>query len=262
MTLHLFYRAAPGGNRKLRPEWFSKWICLATLLRSVEATDRTTAELHFVCDGELPAAVSALMRDFGTVDVLPGLGNSLSYLRVVEAATNVAIRDSDGVYFVEDDYLHVPDAVRILGSAVAELDRRTYLTLYDHPDRYSRTDDLNASGPGARIWGDHHWRRVESTNMTYATTAGTLRDDRHLHWAFARFTKYPHDRALWRTLQGLGSRRAVGWVRGRSQLWSAVPGLATHAELDCLAPLIDWQLAADGARSWLSAAGRPQDVGW
>ena len=72
---------------------------------------------------------------------------------------------------------------------------------YDHPDRYTRTDDL--ATPDAR------------SRCTVATTGGESKreydlrlHDWHLegarifHVASSRFTSYPHDRALWRDCPG------------------------------------------------------------
>jgi hypothetical protein len=261
-TLRLIYRAAPGGNRKRRPDWFSKWVCLGSFLRAVEQLPPGSADVMFYCDGPLAEEVTSAMTRFGKVEVLDRLGNSKSYLHALAAVTDPSLPAHDGIYFIEDDYLHLPDALTSLSAALAEAAPRSYLTLYDHPDRYARTDDLRPPGRAAELLGGQHWVRVESTNMTFATTVGTLRRDRILHWGFARYTGYPHDRALWRTVLGLGLRRPLRWVIGRRSLLGAVPTLATHGDDGMLAPTVDWADVAASTRAWMGEHGLDTEVDW
>ncbi|MDQ4091405.1 MAG: hypothetical protein M3163_14055 [Actinomycetota bacterium] len=261
-ALRVLYRAAPGGNRKTRPPWFSKWVCLGSFLRAVDELPDGAVDLTFMCDGPLDPVVVAAMNRYGKVEVLNRLGNSKSYLHAVQSVTEATLPDESGVYLVEDDYLHLPDALSGLSAVLAEASAGTYLTLYDHPDRYTRTDDLPPRGRGVELLGGRHWRRVESTNMTFATTVGTLRRDRRMHWASARFTGYPHDRALWRTVQGLGWRRPARWAFGRRVLLGALPALATHCDDGMLAPTIDWHEVATATKQWMAAHGLDEAVDW
>lgn len=261
-VLHIIYRAAPGGNRKTRPPWFTKWLCLGSFLRAVEEMAPDGVDITFVCDGLLPPEVAATMTRYGKVQVLDGLGNSRSYLHALELATDPSRSGRDCIYFVEDDYLHLPGALSTLAAALADAQPGSYFTLYDHPDRYARTDDLRSRGRAAELLGGRHWLRVESTNMTFATTVETLRRDRPMHWAFARFTGYPHDRAMWRTVQGLAMRWPVRWAFGRRSLLGAVPTLATHCDDGMVAPTVDWDEVATSTRVWMHASGLDQEVEW
>lgn len=261
-ALRILYRAAPGANRKHRPDWFTKWLCLCSFLRAADQLPERGRDLAFFCDGTLPQEVESTMRRFGRVETMDRLGNSKSYLHVLRKATDAALPAGDGVYLVEDDYLHLPDALTTLSEALDEAPVGSYLTLYDHPDRYARRDDLRPPGRAVELLGSRHWLRVESTNMTFATTVGTLRRDRRAHWAFARFTNYPHDRALWRTVQGLGGRRPARWAFGSRSLLGAVPALATHCDDGMLAPTVDWADVAESTRAWMKENGMENEVGW
>ena len=261
-TLRVLYRAAPGANRKHRPDWFTKWLCLGSFLRAVQQLPPGSCELAFFCDGMLPEEVESTMRRFGSVEVLDRLGNSKSYLHVLAKATDAALPASDGVYLVEDDYLHLPNALSTLSGTLEAAPSGSYLTLYDHPDRYELSDDLRPPGRAVELLGSRHWLRVESTNMTFATTVATLRLDRRAHWACARFTNYPHDRALWRTVQGLGGRRPVRWAFGRRALFGALPSLATHCDDGMLAPTVDWASEAESTRAWMEENRMDSEVGW
>jgi len=166
-------------------------------------------------------------------------------------------------YMCEDDYLHLPDALGVLYGIRPHLSLGTYVTLYDHPDRYRRGDDLPTNGRSVELWGGRYWGAVESTAMTFAASIETARADRLLLDLAARFTHYPHDRAMWRTLQGLGARRPVGWSRRpRRRLLSALPGLATHMEVDGFSAGTDWTDVASAAHIWAVEHSLPEIEGW
>jgi len=203
------------------------------------------------------------MSTFGSLDRLAGIGNSGSYRH---ALSRMAQADEDPEvvgYLCEDDYLHHPDALRVLEAIGPHLTLGTYVTLYDHPDRYRRDDDLRTLGRPVEFWDGRHWGAVESTAMTFGTSMATFRADQPLLDLAARFTRYPHDRAIWRTLQGLGLCRPVTWARSpRRRLLSALPGLATHMETDALGPGTDWAAVACQARRWAAERSLPGIEGW
>lgn len=261
MSLHVVYRAAPAGSKRPRPEGFSKWVCLLSFLRSAEACPK--ARLQFVCDGPVPEAVCEVMAASGHLERLDGIGNSGSYRRAVAVLAGIDGAPEDLGYLCEDDYLHVPEALSALHDLRDHLGLGTYFTLYDHPDRYHRDDDLRTHGRPVELWGERYWHAVESTAMTFGASLGTIRADRVLLDLAARYTHYPHDRAMWRTIQGLGVRRPIRWVRrpGR-RLLSGMPGLATHMEVDGLSPGVDWEEVAAGSLAWARERSLPEVEAW
>jgi hypothetical protein len=247
--LHLIYRSSGATNLKNRPEFFDKSVALASFLRAVEGID-VPRRVLFLNDGPIPEDRARLMRGAGSVVAMPGLGNSGSYLKAVAKATAPELADTDLVYLSEDDYLYVPAAFRDLVTAAEAIPEASYFTLYDHRDRYTRTDD--ADGGRARIYlaGAHHWRTVESTCMSYGARVGALRADARVH-AWACRGAIPEDRAMWRRIQGYGWR---GLLRARRhRLVSPIPTLATHLETEYLAPGVDWRAVAEDTRRWLES---------
>jgi hypothetical protein len=259
-SLHVVYRACAAGNGKRRPTFFSKWGCLMSFLRATNEIPE--CDVTFLCDSELPSAATAAMRPVGHLEYLGGVGNSRSYLAAVARLTESGLDDESLVYLCEDDYLYLPDALATLVAAGRDLDPGGYLTLYDHPDRYRRDDDLAIPGAGMAVLGGHHWRQVESTNMTFGTHVGTLRRDHRLHHLVAAHTSYPHDRELWRTLQGLGIRRPVRWLRGERPLFGAIPSLATHMEAEQLAPAVQWEKVAAASLEWAESQEMAEAHDW
>jgi hypothetical protein len=217
MSLHVVYRSTGGENKKDRPAYYSKVMCLLSLLRSVvEASEEI--DVVFLNDGPVPEDRLALMSQAGEVVELPGVGRVRSYLTALGLLAAREWDDGDLVYFVEDDYLHLPEALETLIAAGNELPWAPYFTLYDCPDRYTRSDDADGGRARVFIGGGRHWRTVESTTHTFAARARVIRADSWLHLLATRDKtrggpwlrrsadppKSPEDRVTWRVVQGLG----------------------------------------------------------
>ncbi|CAE7860296.1 flbA [Symbiodinium microadriaticum] len=83
-------------------------------------------------------------------------GNAGSLRKAFELALEEG-EEEDIAYFVEDDYLHLPNAPQILREGIHVAD---YITLYDHPDKYTRAYGGGETSKDKSIWdnwtkGDH-----------------------------------------------------------------------------------------------------------
>src|SRR6266702_2006625 len=187
---------------------------------------------------------------------LAGVGNEATFAMQVDILANQTL--SDFVYFAEDDYFYLPNAmVELVDFARTGTDIH-FVTPYDHPDRYE--DSTRQQGSQIRVLGNRHWRTTSSTCLTFLASREALRKNRNL---FKTFRRGAHDCAIWQAITqktSLFDPRvhaatstilkiwANTWLRGykriifgRSyQLWSPVPSLATHMALPLLAPNIDW----------------------
>ena len=143
--LHIFYRSTGGDNKKDRPPYYSKMLCLRSFLRAF-ARVRDRASITFVNDGPMPDDRLAVMGEWGTIVSFPGLGNSPSYRETLALA--LALPPDSLVYFAEDDYLYTEPALEKMLAAFDELPRIDYVTLFDHLDRYLRTDDSRRGSRG------------------------------------------------------------------------------------------------------------------
>ena len=187
-------------------------------------------------------------------------GNEATFLRQLTVLS--AQQQADFVYFAEDDYLHVPQA---LEQAVAFMKRHPeadFLTLADHADYHTkyvhrlRGQELDEAG--------HRWRTVASTCLTFLARHSSLVEAQAV---FATYGRKNSDLGLWlaltktqvanpwRTLRGLGdgifftASHLFAWrhawrniLFGRRQtLWVVNPSLATHLESNDLAPGVDWE---------------------
>jgi len=248
--IEIFYRSTGGESSEDRPSYYSKGLCLASMLAAARAVHPSPA-ITFVNDGPMPDDRVAVMEGAGKVVPLPGLGNSASYRQTLQMALDAP--DDAVVYLAEDDYLYRRDALRRLADALVELPGVDYFTLYDHLDRYTRSDD--AMGGLSRIFvpAGHHWRSVESTCMTFAARAETLRRDSWIHRYCTRRSA-PDDRKLWRMTQGTTK---YWWKLPKRTLVGPVPSLATHMVTPFLAPGISWEDVARGVLANAPPAMRP-----
>lgn len=178
--------------------------------------------------GHFTDGANTLVPIFKTVSVQAGT-EARSFLETLRLALSAA-DDDDIVYLCEDDYWHRAGWPAVLREGLREYD---YVTLYDHPDKYpgapTPVDYLWRRHPVVRATPSCHWRATVSTTNTYACVARTLRQDADIHASFSatRRTTADHEKFM-----GL-------WSSGRS-LGSSVPAWATHAEVGCLAPVIQW----------------------
>lgn len=246
MDMHAVYRIYPGENYKNRPPYYSKLLMFQSFLL---AWRRVGGTLTLLVDAEaMPDPYLPLFERYATdVRYLGGLGNSGSYVEALQRIKEVP--DEDLVYLAEDDYLYTGDTFVEWMAAARDIPQADYFTFYDHPDRYTRTDDAWRPRERVFVGGRRHWRTVESTCMTYGARAGRLKRDAGLHRALC-YGNAPRDRMIWRAAQGVGR---YFWKVPKRLLIGPMPSLITHAETQTLAPLIDWeevaQRVADEART-------------
>jgi hypothetical protein len=248
-------------------------------------------ELLFLNDGPIPPERLELMERAGEVlqvadepvAVPPWVlghttsgseGNTRSFLTALALAMRRSGSDRELVYFVEDDYLHRPEAVRCLLEAAAALPGMPYLTL-QRGVLWSRPAGVHTVGS--------QWRVIESTTSTFAVRMAALRRDiwihrlsffsggpsgadRHTNLAMQGIAPYPWP-AVRDELAGRasGQRASVGGALKRAALQAAVNVLAIRARLDRhllagpepalaahlegeLPPGTDWARVAEGAR--------------
>jgi len=130
-----------------------------------------------------------------------------------------ALKNCDNIYFVEDDYLHRAGALAWLMDG---LDLSYLVSLYDHPDRYTRTDDLDYLRTEVLVGKVSHWRTAESTTCTWAARKDMF-DDKIYDTAIRHAL---NDRAMFRDLFCQAIR-----------LITPIPGVSTHCHEPFLSPL-------------------------
>ena len=209
-----------------RTEWFDK----AAYFKSVAQEIDDAVTITIVYDGDRPRLREYLRRQW--VARHPAR-IALHQIHVNDNRESLLecyrLADADGaseyLYFLEDDYLHRPGWLRVLREGFTTLPEEAVLTLYDHRDRYRRTDDVTAGQESIRLSASTHWRTAESTTCTWAV--------RRSLWPRIRATVMQgglRDREVFRSLREQGIR-----------LWQPIPGYSTHDHVRHLSPLVDWR---------------------
>lgn len=148
----IIYRSYGGENMKGRPSYYSKSLCLLSLLRAAEAEPST--RLIFMNDGPMPEDRLRLMQQAGPVTTLDSVGMRRSYvagLRLGWSADDVA--PDDVVFFSEDDYLYRPEAMTALAAAGRALPG-------DYFALYGTTSGHPVSADPRGLWTPRGWDEV------------------------------------------------------------------------------------------------------
>jgi hypothetical protein len=293
MQLRIVYRSTGAENRKVRPAYYSKDLCLASLLRSLEESG-VAHEIVFLNDGPIPPERLALMRSAGEVVALPpavdapirkivmtgkgGSGAARSYLAALALVEDRRWPDSDVVYLAEDDYLYRKDAFAALGAALEQILDASYYALYATVE-IPRADVFFVDGKP--------WPSAVTTTSTFGARIGALRSDRWIH-RVAWFATPRVDQSICDAYQGVRPFRwsrivgdvivarrqppeparyrirlgalqiALNLLAARSAfrphlLVTPFTPLATHLEGPFLATGTDWEAVARDAEDWLTS---------
>lgn len=224
--LHLAYRISEAGYPKVKLPNINNENCLRN---AVGAFPPQRVDWKIICDGcgkDTLAMIRNYLPEAAIQRVQVGHGAGTFNLALDWA---VEKPDEDVVYFLENDYLHTPDALDVLLDGMsmgAEM-----VSLYDHPDKYDSSHPLYFyMGAHTRVFlgKTRHWKTAFSTTMTFAARVGCLRRHEHIlrKWTSGR---YPHDFEMFNELLCNGVR-----------LLSPMPSASTHGEVAFLAPLVDW----------------------
>ena len=157
-------------------------------------------------------------------------------------ALNIALNlhDDEGVYFLEDDYLHKKNANLVLEEG---LNIGDYVTLYDHPDKYINGGEtvnncignpfIRDNSEISRVYLSNscHWKLTNSTTMTFASKVKTLKKDIDILKLYTSST-FPYDFQMFQHLINENKRKLI----------SSIPGYSTHGETAYLSPLTDWSV--------------------
>lgn len=202
----LFYRISDKSYPKAKLPGATKAVCYSNF-RSVFETPGNS--ITVIADN-----VNEETTQFLKGNVLQtNLGNAGSFRKAFELALEA---DQDEiVYFCEDDYLHRFNAATLIEEGIK---RSEYVTLYDHPDKYTRYYN---GGEFSKVikTASSHWRFTASTCMTFAAKVKTLREDVE---TWKKFTEgdHPHDHHIFMELGEKKRRLAV-----------SIPGAACHTDL-------------------------------
>lgn len=225
--MRILYRLSDGSYKKERFPHATKRGCLENFLKHFPKE-----EVSLFADNVKDETFQWL-QEYGVDLRRTNGGSSAAGFRIVFEEA-LRLPDDEVVYFVEDDYLHLPKSRDVLLEGLKKTD---YVTLYDHFDKYipaSRGGNPYIGEDGAEptvvfLTKNSHWKLTNSTTMTFATKVKTLREDEAV-WRKYTSGTHPYDFQCFLELRQHGRTLA-----------SPIPGLSTHCEPQWAAPLIDWE---------------------
>ena len=129
--------------------------------------------------------------------------------------------DHDIIYLVEDDYMHFPGWTTVLQNVYDMYDSINYVSLYDHPDKYTpRYQGLQSQ---IIVSNYCHWRTVPSSCGTFAGRVKTFKEDLDIH------------------MGSLGDHNKFTLLAERNRnIISAMPAFATHCVNPWTSTFRDW----------------------
>ena len=225
--MQVIYRISETGYPKEKPNYINNKNCFENALRTFNK-----ANWLIIADKVTDDTKVYLESKVKTVNyVSVGHGAGTFNLALDYALT---LDDNEIIYFLENDYIHKPEADKILEDGI-ELGF-DYVTAYDHPDKY--LNPFEGGNPfcvgrseETRVYlGQYcHFKLTNSTTMTFASKVKTLKDDEDVLRKWTKET-YPYDFQMFMELKQRGRRLA-----------SSIPGFATHGETNWLSPLTNWK---------------------
>ncbi len=232
------------------------------------ALGKLKTKLYFLLDSCPPEYESLVRNIFHQYPLeviwLNGVGNGATFSRQVELLSKQT--ESELVYFAEDDYLYLPGALEICVNYFKSRAEVEFATLYDHPDYYSKFIHQDLSEIVNE--GQYDWRKVSATCLTFMARRAALQQTMNIFHSFAAGNS---DLGLWLALtkrgvrnpwkiiqsfkdgRFVGASHALAWrhafseilLGSRHDLWAPKPSLATHMEMNGLAPNVDWKTIFD-----------------
>jgi hypothetical protein len=227
------YRIADAGYNKIKPEYINNELCLKNFCSVFSSHIDDVYIIADNCCEETLKMIKQYIHPENITCVSVGHGAGTFNLALDMA---LELDDDEVVYFVENDYLHLDGSDTILLEGI-ELDSVSFVSLYDHPDKYICSNVggnpfIQDGGEQTKVYltNSIHWKITNSTTMTFASKVRTLRDAEVILRKFTSGT-HPNDFPMFIALGKRGKH-----------LITPIPSYSTHGETQWLSPLVDWSI--------------------
>ena len=231
----VYYRLSDHGYQKVKPDYIDNEKCLNNFLRNFMEFKNTdlvySDDITIIADNVGDETFDWLSSKKINVERTQLGSGAQSFNYVLDKA--VKLDDDTIVYFIEDDYLHLPNSRKILIEGISL--GADYVSLYDHPDKYINANQggnpfIEDGGEETKVYRSEscHWKLTNSTTMTFASRVKTLKEDLGIMKTWTIGT-YPDDFKMFLELRD----------NGRT-LITPLPGYSTHGETQWLSPFTDW----------------------
>lgn len=215
---HCYHSVLQKKSDRSRPIWWDK----IKVFQNFKNTINSNIEYRIVYDEHYGKIENTFLRDEQNVIKINCGNESESFISTLKLAIE-SHPDDTIIYFLEDDYVHVPGWVDVLENAFTR--PFDYVSLYDHPQHY--IENVQSFIIPTSL---SHWRQIPYTTNTFASRVETLKEDFLIHVKNSIGYEFTWDEGKFLELK----------EKGRN-LVSSIPGYATHCHRDYIAPTIDWE---------------------
>jgi len=228
--MKIIYRISDAGYKKEKPEYINNENCLKNALQVFPWTQYDWSIIADNISEETNNMIQKYIPRNYINYVSVGHGAGTFNLALDEA---LGYDDNEVVYFIENDYLHLPQSPIIFKEGF-DLEA-SFVSLYDHPDKYMSPEiggnpycQGGAEDTRVYLTKSRHWKITNSTTMTFASKVSTLK---RVEPILRKWTseKHPNDFSMFMELR-----------EQNELLITPIPGYSTHGETAWLSPLVEW----------------------
>jgi hypothetical protein len=224
--MKIIYRISDTGYNKVKPDYINNENCLKNFVYVFGNQDLEIIADN--CSEETLQMIIKYIHPNKINKVSVGHGAGTFNLALDEALT---YDDDEIIYFVENDYIHLPNSQKIIEEGFKL--GAPYITLYLHPDKFihphigGNPEVDEDGGYMTKIYrGETElWGAFNSTTMTFAAKVKTLKEDEAILRKWTAGT-HPNDFKMFLELRDKGKL-----------LLCPLNTFSTHGETKWLAPL-------------------------
>lgn len=224
--MKIIYRISDAGYNKVKPDYITNENCLKNFCNVFK--DHDIQIIADNCSKETLQMITKYVHPNKINTVSIGHGAGTFNLALDEA---LKLEDDEIVYFVENDYIHLPNSAQIIEEGFKL--GAPYVTLYLHPDKF--IPPFQGGNPEVDVDGGYLTRiyrgetqlfgMFNSTTMTFAARVKSLREDEVILRKWTNGT-HPNDFKMFLELRDNGKA-----------LLCPLNTFSTHGESMWLAPL-------------------------
>lgn len=223
MNIYIYYRHTTNTQTSSdRPSWFNHEYCFKNLLKTI--ADNDNIHLTLALDGDIKSDFTKNYANHFKLFQTNYNSSLQSYRALLEYIKTEPIESNDLIYFLENDYLHVPNWVSKINELFMTYKGLDYVSLYDHNDKYLLPMYENLV---SKIFTTttHHWRTTPSTCGSFIITKQL----------------FDKDYDIWST--AVGDHETFLYLNKERNrfIYTPIPGLSTHCMNNLLSPTINWE---------------------
>jgi hypothetical protein len=200
-------------------------VCLSSLINSINQVKNHYIRLVVLDDHSSPEVVEDIKKIISHckfhvefIPVLDGTGNGHTMKRVYEQVEKKA---TDLWYHIEDDYLHMPEAIEDMLNTVSQFEKvvNKHVAINPHDDIWRYTREVY---PSFILLGPHrHYRTVKHTTYTCLASVPLYNKYRNLFQKLVSMTINNEGWVENNTINKI-------WNQEDVMLFSPIPGLGFH----------------------------------